>query len=94
MAHNSETEYMTLNDGTVVDGHVMDNGDGITIFVYLDGMDIIQGVMLFSDPDVVSTITAMSYGVEHVYHGYTQIWSASAEFGNCNLTMRKGGNNA
>ena len=87
-------EILTLNDGTEVNGHILDGGDGQTIFVYLDGMSIVQGVTLFSDSDKTCKIVAISYGTEHVYNDYTELWSASHEFGNCNLVMRKVENNA
>ena len=83
-------ETITLHDGTVVNGHILDNGDGRTIFVYLDGMTVVQGVMLFADPEKSKRITAHNHGVEHVYEGYTDLYHASHEYGNCNLTMRRG----
>ena len=83
-------EVLILNDGTNVNGHIIDSGDGQTIFVYLDNMSVIAGVMLFSDAEKTAKITAMNHGVEHIYEGFTEIWSASHEFGNCNLVMRKG----
>ena len=60
-------ETLTLNDGTVVNGHIIDNGDGRT-----------------------KKVTAMNHGTERVYEGYTELYHASHEYGNCNLTMRRG----
>ena len=82
-------ETLTLNDGTVVNGHIIDNWDG-TIFVYLEGMTVVQGVLLFADPEKSKKVVAMNHGVEHVYEGYTELTHANNEFGNCNLTMRRG----
>ena len=82
-------ETLALNDGTVVNGHILDNGDGQTIFVYLDGMTIAQGVALFSDTNKTEMITATNRKTITVYTGYTELWSASHEFGNCNLVMKK-----
>ena len=82
-------ETLTLNDGTIVDGHILESADGTLIFVYLDGMKILDGVVLFSDPAKTAVITAMNHGNEHVYQGYTELKSASDEYGNCNLVMRK-----
>lgn len=82
-------ETLTLYDGTTVNGHILDGGDGVTIFVYLDEMDLLAGVTLFSDSAKTTRITANNHGVEHLYAGYTVLWSASIEFGNCNLVMRK-----
>ena len=82
-------ETITLNDGTIVDGTVLENGDGIIIFVYLKGMTVLQGVLLFSDTEKSERFVVHSHGVEHIYEGFTEIYAASHEFGNCNLTMRK-----
>lgn len=83
-------EILILNDGTEVNGHILDGGDGQTIFVYLDGKSIIEGVTIFTDSKKTKKITAMNHGEEHIYSGYTELWSASHEFGNCNLVMKKG----
>ena len=82
-------ETLKFVDGTVVNGHILENGDGRTIFIYLNGMSLIDGVMLFSNTENVETITAMNHGTETVYEGYTQIITANIEFGNCNLTVRR-----
>ena len=82
-------ETLTLNDGTVVNGHILDGGDGQTIFVYLDGMSIYEGVTLFHDPLKTSKITELRYGVEHIYEGYTELYAVNHEYGNCNIVMKK-----
>lgn len=78
-----------MNDGTVVSGDVLDNGDGRIIFVYLEGMTVIQGVTLFGDSDKSAVLIATNFGEQHRYEGYTELWSASHEYGNCNLVMKK-----
>ena len=83
-------ETIRLNDETVLNGHILENGDGLIIFVYLDGMSLTDGFRLFSDPNRTVHMVAMNHGVQHVYDGYTEIVAASSEYGNCNLTMRKG----
>ena len=83
-------ETIRLNDETVVNGHILDNGDGMIIFVYLDGMSLADGFRLFSDTNRTARMIAMNHGVQHVYDGYTEITAVNGEFGNCNLTMRKG----
>lgn len=85
-------ETLTLNDGTVVDGHILESSDGQEIYVYLDGMTVAAGVSLFADPGKSARVVAMNHGVEHVYEGYTELWNASHEYGNCNLVMRRHGN--
>lgn len=80
-------ETLTLNDGTVVNGHcILSSGK---LFVYLDGMDIMDGFLMFSDPDKTAVITEMNHGHENIYEGYTQVDAVSREFGNCNLVMVK-----
>jgi len=85
-------EILILNDGTEITGHCFE--DGKNLFVYLDGLTVIQGVTLFSDPEKTKKIVAMNHGSKHTYKGYTEIYSASHEFGNCNLVMRKANSNA
>lgn len=85
-------ETLTLNDGTVVNGHILNSGDGQTIFVYLTGMSLIDGFTLFSDTEKTINIVSKSHGEERVYYGYTILWSANAEYGNCNLVMKRDNN--
>lgn len=80
-------ELITLNDGTEVVGHCILTDD--SLFVYLDGKSILEGVMLFGEPSRTIRIVEMNHGVEHVYEGYTDIYSVSHEYGNCNLQIRK-----
>ena len=84
-------EMLTLNDGTSVTGHILDGGDGRTIFVYLDEMSINHGFALFSDPEKTSRIIALHGDAEMVYAGYTTLAAINSEYGNCNITMQKGG---
>ena len=83
-------ETITLNDGTELQGHILENGDDRIIFVYLDGMSLMDGYALMSDRNKTIRMTALNHGNEHVYDGFTEIDAISSAFGNCNLTMRKG----
>ena len=83
-------ETITLNDGTELQGHILENGDDRIIFVYLDRLSLMDGFALMSDRNKTIRMVAMNHGNEHVYEGYTEIDSISSAFGNCNLTMRKG----
>ena len=82
-------ETLTLKDGTVVNGHILDSADGLKIYVYLDNMPLVDGVILFSDSAKTEKIIAMNHGTEKEYRRYTEICSASNEFGNCNLVMKR-----
>ena len=83
-------EILTLNDGTALTGHILDNGDGRIIFVYLDGKTISEGFALFSDPEKTSRIIAKNRDTETIYNGYTNMTAISSEYGNCNIVMQKG----
>ena len=83
-------DTLTLNDGTVLTGTILENGDGRTIFVYLEKMSIQQGFLLFIEPEKTRKIIAVSSGNEKIYEGYTQLTAINNEFGNCNITMQKG----
>lgn len=82
-------EMLILNDGTELDGRIVPNGDNQIIFVYLYGKTLVEGVMLLADTDKSCKITALYRETEKVYEGYTEIRSASHEFENCSLVMRK-----
>ena len=82
-------EQLTFADGTTAEGHILPDGMGIRIYVYLDGMGLSDGYALMSDQEKVGTITALNHGETAVYEGYTDIIAISTEFGNCNLVMRK-----
>ena len=82
-------EQLTFADGSTVEGHVLPDGMGIRIYVYLDGMSLADGYTLMNDPEKTGTITALNHGETTVYEGYTEIIAISTEFGNCNVVMRK-----
>ena len=79
-------ETITLNDGTVVAGHCIE--DGNTLYVYLDGKSVIEGIALISGK--TNPIEEENHGFHHTYEGYTEIYAASHEFGNCNVVLKRG----
>ena len=83
-------ETLTMNDGTVLNGHILEDGYGQVIFVYLDGMSLMDGFMILSNPAKTARIVANNHEVETVYEGYTQLDAINNQFGNCNATLRKG----
>ena len=82
-------QTLTFDDGTVVNGTIMEDGYGQQIYVYLTGMNLMQGFMLLSDQSKTSRIVATSYETEKVYEGYTELSAINNQFGNCNATLRK-----
>jgi len=79
-------ETITLNDGTVVNGHCIE--DDSALFLYLDGKTVVEGLRLIDGN--TAKIEADNHGVHHVYLGYTEIYAASHEYGNCNVVLKKG----
>lgn len=82
-------ETLTLANGRKLDGSILPNGDGLTIFVYLYGLSILEGATIFSNKGNIATITAMNHGTETVYEGYTEMTSINNEYGNCNIVLRR-----
>lgn len=82
-------ETIELNDRTQLTGHIIPNGDDTVIFVYLTGLSLADGFSLFSNGQNLTVIRENNHGTEHVYRGFTQMTAISAEFGNCNITLRK-----
>lgn len=81
---------LILNDGTVLNGHIMPNGDDRIIFVYLNGLSLAEGFAIFSDPGRIRKITEkIDAETEREYNGFTVITAINMEFGNCNLTLRR-----
>lgn len=81
-------EKLTLNNGTEIEGHVLESND--VLFVYLTGGDDIRRCFdLFIEPENTSTIVANRYGEEKTYTGYTFLYSLDRDYGNINLVMRK-----
>lgn len=80
---------ITLNDGTVVDGTILDNNDGVKIFVYLTGKTLAEGYMLMSDNAKTERMTFHEYDIDTVFEGYTEIVAINTTTISCNLVMRK-----
>ena len=83
-------EIIELNDKTQLEGHIVPNGDDMVIFVYLNGMSLAEGFSIFSDRHNISVLKATDHGTETVYRGFTEITAINTDFGNCNITLRKG----
>lgn len=80
-------ETITLSDGTVVEGHILEHVDDTMIFMYLLNKTVVEGILLVSGK--LEHVIASRYGAEHEYTGYTYIYAVSNEYGNCNLVLKK-----
>lgn len=74
-------------DGTTYAGHCIVS-EGF-LFVYLDGMSILDGFGIFSDPSKLAVIHESSYGHERDYEGFIKLIAINSEFGNCNVTLER-----
>ena len=82
-------ETLKMMDGTVLEGHILESGNGRTIFVYINNMSVVDGVTIFANRAKTGRIIATNHEAQHIYEGYTHLYAASNEFGNCNIVMEK-----
>lgn len=80
---------ITLNDGTVLEGTILEGGYDDYILVYIDGMPLAQGFAIFSDASKTSHIVYNNYEKTAVYDRFTELAGINSEFGNCNVMLRK-----
>lgn len=85
--NSTAMQTVTLNNGRVIENaHIVQMEE--RLFVYCDGLDIKTGFDAFYQN--TDTLVANSYGETHVYNGYSVLYSVSAEYGNCNISLKKG----
>ena len=78
---------ITLNDGTVVqNARCVPRED--RLFIYCDGMEIKEGFDTFYEN--TASVTVFSFGDTVTYTGFTVLYSVTAEYGNCNISLKKG----
>jgi len=71
-------ETIRLNDGTELEGHVFES-EGV-LFFYLTGeITLREAFDAMSDPEKTGAITAILYGMETVYRGYTDLYTISKD---------------
>lgn len=68
-------EELTLADGTKIqDAHVLES-DGALWFYVQSGKTMVEVFALMDDPEKTAEITALRFGEETVYTGYTDLRS-------------------
>ena len=70
-------ETLTLNDGTVLAGHAVLDGD--TLWFYLDSIAFGDAYTLMSDQSKTIRIKADQYGMGIIYNGYTDLFCLRKE---------------
>ena len=83
-------ETLTFNDGTVLAGTILEDGRGLYINIYLEGLSLAEGFIILNNPQLTCRIVANNRENEHIYEGYTELGGINNEFGNCNALLRKG----
>ena len=82
-------EILTLNDGTELDGYVIE--DGIFLWVYLNNMRMATGGPLLMDPEKTKVIKANRYGEKATYTGFDHLHCISEENnGQLSAGLKKG----
>ena len=72
-------ETITLADGTVLDGHVLES-DG-RLYVYLNRSTLGAAFPVLNDPEKTAVVVARIYGQDTVYTGYDHLTAVTEEFG-------------
>lgn len=72
-------ETLTLNDGTVLTGHLLETET--RLFVYVWGKTLAEAFELLIDPERTKRIVADRYGVKETVRGYKHLMSISEEAG-------------
>jgi hypothetical protein len=73
-------EKLILNDGTELEGHVLESG-GTLYFYILQEMTLREAFDLMDDPEKTEAITAEAYGNTKEYDGYNLLYCISLENG-------------
>lgn len=82
-------EKLTLNDGTELTGHLVENDS--RLFVYVFDLTLAEVFELLNDPDKTKKIKAVRYGAEQVVKGYKHLCSVSEENSHMISAMLKKG---
>lgn len=70
-------ESLTLNDGTVLNGHALETET--RLFLYIYGMTMAEVFEQVNDPEKTKKITAERYGEKQTIRGYKVLISISLE---------------
>ena len=81
-------ETLKLNDGTVLNGHVLESGGDLFLYVY--GSSLTDLYPLLSVPAKTKQIVADRYGEKTTYTGYNYLYCIREEVtGMCSAGLRK-----
>lgn len=70
-------EKLTLNDGTVLEGHLLETE--AWLFLYIKGISMADAFRLLIEPENTKVIRAERYGMETTVRGYRRLRSISDE---------------
>ena len=72
-------EKLTLNDGTELEGHLIETD--ARLFVYVYGLALAEAFELLNNPEKTKKIIAERYGEKTTVRGYKHLYSISEEAG-------------
>lgn len=70
-------EKLTLNDGTEIDGHLLESGE--RLFLYMRGITMKEAFDVLIDPENTKSIKWERYSSEGVVKGYKHLYSVTEE---------------
>lgn len=80
-------EKLRLNNGTEIAGDLIED-DG-RLYLYMRGISMIRAFNELKNPDAAMRITAVAFGEETVYSGYSHLSRIGEENGGVNAVMTK-----
>lgn len=82
-------ETLTFTDGTVIENsHVLLDGNNLFFYIQTE-MSLAEAFNIVVDPEKTASITALRFGEETVYEGYTDLCSISKDFGQISGRLRR-----
>lgn len=70
-------EKLTLNDGTEIDGHLIESGE--RLFLYMRGITMKEAFDVLIDPENTKSIQCERYGKKETVKGYKHLYSVTEE---------------
>ena len=80
-------ESLTLNDGTVITGHLIETNE--RLFLYMKEITMQEAFNLLIKPENTTKIRAVRYRAETTVHGYQALYSISNENGQICAMLKK-----
>ena len=70
-------EKLILNDGTELDGHMLESGGRLFLYIYHSTLSEVFNLLI--DPEKTKKITGMRLGTKTVIRGYKHLYAVTEE---------------